>query len=176
MKYAVGQKVWWATCQNSQRFETCPDCGGTGRLRITFHDGTQVSIECSNCGPGYNPPTGQVPWYGHIAEARAVTITGFEFTDGKASYHSAIGSGSYYRIDEDALFDTEEAAQRCADDMAEKHNIEERDRILNKAKDTKSWAWNATYHRNAIKRAQKDIAYHTSKLAVAAIKAKEPVK
>jgi hypothetical protein len=174
MKYEIGQQVWWATCQTREHLETCPDCGGTGRLRVTFHDETQVSIDCANCSAGYNPPTGLVKWYGHMPEARLITVTGFEFTDGKASYHAGIGQGSYYRIEEGELFNAEDAAKAHADKLAEKHDASERARILNKEKDTRSWAWNASYHRNNIKRAQKDIAYHTAKLNVAAIRAKEP--
>jgi len=174
MKYEVGQQVWWATCQTSEHFEKCPDCGGTGRLRVTFHDETQVSIDCANCASGYNPPTGLVKWYGRAAEARLITITGFEFTDGKASYHAGIGPGSYYRIDESELFDAETDAKAHADKLAAEHDAAERARVLNKEKNTRSWAWNASYHRNIIKRAEKDIAYHAAKLAVAALKAKEP--
>lgn len=173
MKYEIGQKVWWATCGSSQRFETCPDCGGTGRLRVTFHDETTVSIECRNCASGYDAPTGKVIWYGRIAEVRQIPVTGFEFTDGKASYHSANGFNSYYRIGEDDLFASEAEAQTQADKLAAEWDMSERTRVLAKEKDTRTWAWNASYHRNKIKAAQKDIAYHTAKLAVAAIKAKE---
>lgn len=174
MKYEIGQKVWWATCQSSQRFETCPDCGGSGRLRVTFHDETQVSIECRNCASGYDAPTGQVIWYGRIAQVRQIPVTGFEFTDGKESYHSANGLNSYYRIGEDDLFASEADAQAEADRLAAEWDATEKARVMSKEKDTRTWAWNASYHRNKIKAAQKDIAYHAAKLAVAAIKAKEP--
>ena len=33
--------------------------------------------------------------------------------------------------------------------------------------DTHTWAWNVTYHRGCIKRAESDLAYHAAKLAVA---------
>jgi len=173
MKYSVGQQVWWATCDTVQRFEACPDCGGTGRIRVTFHDETQVSIECANCSAGYNPPTGQIIWRGRLPEVRRITITGFEFTGGTASYHSSIGPNSYYRIDESAIFDTQEDAKVHADKLAAEHNAEEQRRVLAKEKDTRSWAFNASYHRRCIKDAEKKIAYHGSKLNVAALKAKE---
>lgn len=174
MKYEVGQQLWWATCQTQERYETCPDCGGTGRLRVTFHDETQVSIDCANCAPGYYPPTGRVKWWGRIPEARQITVSGFEFSDGKASYHASIGPSSYYRIDEPELFETEESAKAHAEKLAAENNAAEQARILTKEKDTRSWAWNAAYHRRCIKDAQKQIDYHTAKLNVAAIKAKEP--
>lgn len=174
MKYDVGQQVWWATFRAGEHWETCPDCGGTGRLRVTFHDEAQVSIECQNCALGYDPPTGLVKWYGRTPEVRQITITGFEFKDGKASYHSGIGGGSYHRIEESELFLSEEGAKVHADKLAAEHDAAERARILNKEKGTRSWAWNASYHRNCIKRAQKDIDYHTAKLNVAKVKAKEP--
>lgn len=174
MKYEFGQQVWWATCQASENWETCPDCGGTGRLRVTFHDETQVSIDCRNCASGYDSPSGRVRWFGRVPEARKITISGFEFTDGNASYHSFFGQGSYYRIEEDALFATEAEAMEHAEKLAAEHDAAERAKFLTKEKDAHSWAWNASYHRNCLKRAQKEAEYHTAKLNVAKIKAKEP--
>lgn len=57
--------------------------------------------------------------------------------------------------------------------MAAHADTAERARILGKEKGGRSWAWNATHHRREIKTAQERIAYHTSKLAVAALNAKE---
>lgn len=59
-KFKIGDTVWHATFGMTETWVTCPDCGGTGRLRVTFHDETQVSIECNRCGPGYEPPTGRI--------------------------------------------------------------------------------------------------------------------
>jgi len=49
----------------------------------------------------------------------------------------------------------------------------EREKIATKEKDTRTWAWNASYHRRQIKDAKRQLEYHTAKLNVASLKAKE---
>jgi hypothetical protein len=71
------------------------------------------------------------------------------------------------------VFTDEASAKLRADQMAEEHDREERDRIFKKEKDSRSWAWNASYHRKEIKEARRRLEYHTSKLAVASLKSKE---
>ena len=44
-KYEIGQDVFFASfSSHASEYVTCPDCGGTARLRVTFHDETTVSI------------------------------------------------------------------------------------------------------------------------------------
>jgi len=175
MKYEIGQQVWRATCDTHQLSLTCPDCGGTGRLRVILHDETQVSIDCANCAPGYDPPTGKVKYWAREARAVLGTISGVEIEGEKATWKMAAGENSYWRVEESNLFDTQEAALAKAEADCAAQNAADETRILTKEKDTRSWAWNASYHRKRIKEAQRDLEYHTKKLNVAAIKAKEPV-
>lgn len=175
MKYEIGQAVWIGDFSPlAPTHVTCPDCGGTGRLRVTFHDDTQVSIDCRNCAPGYDAPTGKVVIYQNAARARQAVVTGMEMRDGKTRWHVDGTSNSYRIVDEEDVFDTEEAALAWAEQKSAAYIKEQRDRISAKEKDTRTWAWNASYHRKQIKEAQRQIEYHSSKLAVAAIKAKEP--
>jgi hypothetical protein len=58
--------------------------------------------------------------------------------------------------------------------MCDEANAAERARVLNKEKDTRTWAWNASYHRREIADAKKRIEYHAAKLAVASLKSKTP--
>lgn len=142
-------------------------------MRVIFHDDTQVSIECRNCAVGYDPPTGKVVIYRISATARMATICGFENNEGKTRWHVDGSAGSYRIVDDEDAFTTEADATAHAQARAAQYEAEQRAKISRKEKDTRTWAWNASYHRNCIKRAEKDIAYHASKLAVAAIKAKE---
>lgn len=68
---------------------------------------------------------------------------------------------------------TVEEAQAAAAAMAVQWDADERAKIATKERDTRTWAWNASWHRGRIKDLERELAYHTSKLAVAAIKAKE---
>ena len=169
MKYEIGQQVYWATWDSRDAYVTCPDCGGTGRLRVTFHDETQVSIDCRNCSVGYDPPTGRIHVHNRMAVVRLTTITGCEVEGSKVEWRTS----DSYRISEDNLFDNEADCLVRAAEIDAQADREERERVNRKEKDNRSWAWNASYHRNQIKDAQRRIEYHTAKLAVAAIKAKE---
>lgn len=57
--------------------------------------------------------------------------------------------------------------------MAAEADAEELRRIAEKEKPTRTWSWNATYHRKEIKRCEESIARHRAKLSVASLKAKE---
>jgi ribosomal protein S27E len=169
MRFEIGQEVWRASWDSTTAYVTCPDCGGTGRLRVTFHDETQVSIGCQNCAPGYDPPTGRVRVYERHARAFRSVVTGLEMEGTRIRWRT---NDSYIVEDED-LFEDEAAALARATEKAAEADREERQRVLTKEKDTRTWAWNASYHRKQIKEAQRQIEYHTAKLNVAAIKAKQ---
>lgn len=176
MRFEVGQAIWIGEFHSlAPGCETCPDCGGTGRLRVTFHDDTQVSIECRNCAVGYDPPTGRVTVYRNRSAARQAVVCGFENAMGKTRWH-VDGTEGGYRIVEDAdAFEGETEALAWAKQREGLYEQEQRTQILTKEKDARTWAWNASYHRRCIKDAESKIAYHTSKLAIAAIKAKDPI-
>lgn len=169
MKFQIGQQVWLATWESTTNHITCPDCGGTGRIRVLHHDDTMMSIECAACSRGYEPPKGYIEVYDRHARAELVTITGVEIRSGKTEWRSARSS----MMDEADLFETEEAALARAAEKAAKADQEERDKIASKEKPTRTWSWNAHYHRKEIKRAQQQIEHHTKKLAVANLKTKE---
>ena len=172
-RFNIGDLAWIAAFDAAENFVPCPDCGGTGRLRVTFHDETQVSIGCSNCAPGLDAPTGRVRVYDRKPRAEQVHINGCEFGPKEIRWRFGY-SETCYRIADDAdVFETEEAALERARLIAAEYDAAERAKILTKEKDTRTWAWNASYHRNCIKRARHDLEYHTAKLNVASLKAKK---
>lgn len=177
MRYNIGDAAWRATFDRSPREVTCPDCGGTGRLRVIFHDETVASIECRNCASGYDPPTGRVLVYdGGRPRAEQVVVSGVEADAGGERYRVSAGQRAYYAYDASELFDDEAAALSRAAILAAEHDEAERRRVFEKEKDTRTWAWNASYHRRCIERAKKEIAHHEAKLAVASLKAREDKK
>jgi uncharacterized cysteine cluster protein YcgN (CxxCxxCC family) len=170
--FKIGDRVWRPAWDSTDNYVTCPDCGGTGRLRVTFHDETTVSIECRNCSVGYDPPTGRVRCYDRRPKAEPMTITGMEVNAAGVKYQCGTTT-CYYSVEEADVFATHDEAFTRAQEMAAAADAAERARILTKEKDTRSWAWNASYHRARIKEAQRQLDYHTAKLNVAALKAKE---
>ncbi len=169
MKYKVGDQVWHATFESSTAWVTCPDCLGHGRLRVIMGDETEVSIECRACQRGYEAPTGRLPIYTHAPRAKLETIIGAEIEGEKVEWRTQ----ESYRVNERDLFDNEADCMRAAQAKAEQFDRGEIERIARKEKDTKSWSWNAIYHRRCIREAESQIEYHRKKLAVASVKAKE---
>jgi hypothetical protein len=175
-KYSIGDVVWRPTFENEQEWVECPDCGGTGRLRVTFHDDTTVSIECRNCSRGYDPPTGKVSRYVRHPEAHQGVISGIEITGAGVEYRLRQGEHSSWICKESDLSDTHEEAMVKAQALADEASAEENRRIYRKEKDTRTWAWNASYHRGRIKDAQRNLEYHTKKLAAANLKVRDEKK
>ncbi len=171
-RFNIGDTVYSASCYWGTTYITCPDCGGEGRLRVIFHDGEEVSIACQNCSRGYEPPTGKMQIYGYIAEANERVITGMEINASRPTEYRA----GQYILKEDNLFSSKADAM----DKAKEHQIElekeQQEKINNKEKDTRTWAWNASYHKREIKRQEKSIEYHKACLAVANLKKKELIK
>jgi hypothetical protein len=168
MKYQIGQQVWYAGWESAPARIVCPDCAGEGRIRVLLPDDSIVSVECVACTRGYNPPSGYLECYDRHAVAALVTILGVEMDGDKTEWKTTAS----YRTSEDDLFDNEVDAYAAAKAKAEEADRNERERIGRKHKDTRSWAWNAHYHRKCIKDAQRQIEYHTAKLAVANLKTK----
>ena len=168
-KYGIGDEVWWACFESEPDYVTCPDCGGTGQITCLLFDGSQVSIDCEGCKNGYLGPQGRLKVYARKPTARRRTITRMEIDAGKVEYGVTDG----YRVLEEDLFQNESDALARAAVKAAAAEGEERDRIARKEKDTRSWSWNVHYHRRAIREAERQIVYHTSKLNVAKLKAKE---
>lgn len=169
-KFQIGDQVWRPTFESSVEWVTCPDCGGTGRLRVTFHDETTVSIDCQNCSVGYDPPTGKVKVYVRRPEAHQGVISGIEVEPDKVTYRLGRGLHSSWLVEEDALSIDHDGAFEKAVALAREADETERRRILEKEKPARTWAWNARYHRRCIKDAQRNLDYHTRKLAAANLK------
>jgi hypothetical protein len=170
MKYQIGDVVWHATFDSEQAYVTCPDCLGTGRLRVIMADGTAVSIECEGCRCGYDPPTGRIKVYDRRGRAESGVITGVRI-DGDSIKYSI---SPCWCVAEANVYLTADEAKAAAVRLAAKADADERTRIATKEKPTRSWSWNATYHRRCIREKERDLAYHKAKLEVAAIRAKEP--
>ena len=167
--YQIGDKVWYAQCKTVEKRELCPDCFGECALTVIKGNRSQVSIACVGCQRGYDCPTGYVTYYAHIVDVSEVEIEKVEIKKEGVTY----GFHGCYCADQGSMFDTKAEAEARALVLAEIHNQEERDKIYRKHKYDHTWAWNAHYYRDCIKRAEKDLVYYTARLNVAKVKAKE---
>lgn len=167
-KYKIGDKVWQAVSGTREKRVLCPECFGKTYLTVILGDDSQVKIHCVACKErmsyGYDEySTGSVRYYEWFAEPKMREITGMDIGPDKIEYKSHTSDCSYYTMKEDEMFSTEEEAKVKADELSAIHNQEELDKIHKKEKNNRTWAWNLHYHKDCIKRAEKDLAYHTAK-------------
>ena len=131
-------------------------------------DNSEVSIDCACCERGYLGCTGTITEYKFKAELKSAIIDGIEQNRDETRYR--IGC---WIINANDAFETPEEAGERAKQLVKEAVDAERQRLISKEKPAKTWAQNASYHRQRIKQAQKDLDYHTAKLSVAAFKSKE---
>lgn len=172
-KYKIGDEVWWARYAPSDRYITCPDCCGKKYLTVILGDDSQVTIDCTGCQLGYDPPRGYITTHDYAAEVTRFRITGVEEqTKNDGSLEVSYRGYNCYAIGEDAVASTKEEADTIAALLIIKAAEAEKQRLLQKEKPTRDWGWNATYHRQCIKRMEADLVYHKAKLDVAVLRKK----
>jgi hypothetical protein len=170
--FQLGDWAYRATLQHSQVEVTCPDCFGRRALVVILGDDSRVTIDCSTCAAGYEPPRGFIRNDATSADAEYVQITKIEMETNNGVPVTLYSGVGFYRIAEDDLYTDVDKAQARAETLALERQQEQSERAKRKEKDTRTWAWHVTYHRRCVKQAEKDLAYHTSKLAVALLKRK----
>lgn len=178
-KFKVGDIVYRATFGKIEKFITCPDCGGSARVTVTLHDGTEIKIECGGCYPGgYEPSRGIIRQYEWTAESTRHVITGYQISthDGvkyEMDRHGGTNCSSWATGTDETIFATEQEAIEAAKMLKVEHEVEENKRYLAKTKDHKSWAWNASYHRREIKELERKLIYHRGKVEICKAKSKD---
>ena len=168
-KYKIDDTIWYANRDTRLEQVICPECFGKRFLTVILGDNSQVTIDCVGCGVGLENPKGYIEYHKHLVSVKQIIIEKVEETKLKTEY----GFNGCYRVGEEDLFNTKEEAEKRALELAEEHNKEELEKINRKEKDNRTWAWNVHYHRDCIRRAEKDLIYHKTKLSVAITKTKE---
>lgn len=172
LQFNIGDTVWFVQAGSRQVYIPCPDCFGQQALTVILGDGTHLSIDCDCCREGYLGSQGKIKEYQWAGSVESSRITGIQLdsTDVRYGLHTACP---------EKVFATREEAETELVEVVKRFEAEEA-RRMNYVKDTKnpnrSWAWHVRYHQREIKNAEKTLAYHTAKLAVAKVKAKEPVQ
>lgn len=165
--YKIGDTVWYASAGMRDKWVTCPDCLGKRFLTVTLGDDSQVTIDCTGCSAGCDPPRGMVKTYAYEATVRSVEICGMESHIREGKEQTRYYFDGCYLADEDQFSGTKEGAEDRAVELATDHQREEESRFALKHKDTRSWGWNATYHRGQVKSLERQLEYHRAKLAAA---------
>lgn len=159
--YKIGDLVYYASVQCTPKEIPCPDCLGNRYLTVTLGDKTLVTVDCPECERGWRGSLGTVTTYDYLPHVDCLDIIGVEKEKGELFYHLP----GYWRATE--VFSTQDEAENRAKELVVEYTENEAKRLKTKEKPTKTWAWNATYHRSKIRQAEKDLIYHKSKLDVA---------
>lgn len=170
--------MWIARAGMSTVTKQCPHCLGSRIVTVLFGDGEKATFDCGLCARGYEGSFGVIEDYEYIASADQRTVGGVESEQSpkgiKYRYRYNVRDGCYNISDGSEVFATQEEALKRSSELAAIHHKAHADCLEWKKEDTKrTWAWNASYHRRNIKEAQRQLEYHTKKLAVASAKSKE---
>lgn len=168
-KFNIGDIVYQAEANQDQVWITCPECAGSGRLRVILGDDSEVSIACVCCERGYEGSPGRIQTYEFRSRTSEDKVTGVEE---RLNYLTRYYFGCYSSEEINLFATREEALERAAVLVAE-HAAEETKRLRYKEKQHKTWAWNVSYWRRGIRNAQAEIARYEARLAVAPKNTKE---
>lgn len=166
MKYNIGDTVYWveSSC-NFQKQVPCTMCFGKKVVTIILGDDSQTKIECGACERGMDRSTGFMTVWEPNARIESGKISGVS-TKGQITYE--IG---YRNIYETSLFSKSEDAEA---ERKKQYEIE-----VERAKEwfkqsfhtcSKKQVWSARYHKDCIKRAERDIEWHQLRLGMIKIK------
>jgi hypothetical protein len=173
--FNIGDTVWMAQTRSVEKYVTCNDCFGKRFLTVILGDGEEVTVPCEGCTNGYNGPRGVNIYFEQEPKVLSGKIKGIEVSTEGVEYKIAEGDSEYssWCLKEENTFASQAEAEIRAVALAEQISREARDRVKNKERNYKSWAWHVTYYRGIIKKARVEIARAEFNLAYAQKVAKE---
>ena len=165
--FAIGVEVWWVGNGYREEMVACPECCGSRAITMILGNGEHVSLGCALCGPGYQPPTGQIKrtYYQYAPERyvpELVRIDGEEVV-----YHKALLGGGYRVAYPHDMFTDKTACQDRCDELNKQRTAEEDRRataILQSKR--RELAYSATYWRQQVKKLEDDLARVKARLAM----------
>lgn len=164
----VGDSVWVVRTGQRERWVTCKECFGKLFVTVILGDDSRVTLECDGCKRGYHSPNGLVREYDSAPTVEQKTITEIRSsvkTNG-TEFEYIVGGSWCFK----AVYTSEREAKAAAEELRVK---EEEDAKTRKYRSDKKWSWNASYHRERVRDAERDLKYHSEMLAVAEREAKK---
>lgn len=161
-EFEIGQVVYVVSCHPHVRVEVpCPVCFGKREVQIILGDGTVERIECEACGIGsLTGPTGLVDsWKAEILVS-ATTITGISIYDGRWKYQT-----DGYHSSADHILPTRELAEALRETLLPELQARAEADFERCIRDKKKHgAWTVRYHRECLKRLDREAEYHRRKM------------
>lgn len=172
MRYKIGDVVWAAHFDPLEPIKIpCSVCNGDKKVTLILGNGDRIYLTCGYCGNrNMGIPTGYEEEYRSESKPKAVHIDAIEIEiteEGEKVTYKAGSNGVFYLYPEDMVFSDYNEALKKGEELKEKDLHEQKARAaFLKADVTKSFAWNAGYHRKEAKRLKSQIAYHEEKASL----------
>ena len=160
----IGQVVYRARAWSyGDKRVPCPVCFGQMFVTLILGNGEHVKVECDGCGLGFNGPQGFVNAPCPGSSVTPLSVAGF-VQDGRG-WEIIDTNNSRHRWGEEAFATEAEAEARRAALFAEalRDAAEAGERQARHKR--KGLTWKVRYHRDCIKRAERELAYHSRKLS-----------
>lgn len=170
-KFQIGDEVWHARTQTRPIFLQCLECMGKGYLTVILGDDSQVTIECDCCKRGWMGAQGNHQCHEHYESVMHGLVSGVEIDGDSFEYRIPESQNGCWIIKESDLFMNESCAKNRADKLSDERTKAATELHCLKHNKDRSWAWNVKYHRDIIRRSQKDIETHTEQLNYASVMA-----
>ena len=160
MPFTIGNTYWLPSHSPRHVMEACPVCVGAKIVTVLAPEEKFV-VECDACGLGYQGPQGVVSVYHYDPRAVPFTIAKVVRMDDQGwSVESTEGQYAVFKT----LCATEEEAlivSKAAYAAQEEHNMRQRD---HRRKGVSKATWTVRYHTDAIKKLERELAYHRGKV------------
>jgi hypothetical protein len=162
--FRIGDIYWLPVGEPQQVQVACPVCAGQRTVMVILGSGERVVVDCDACGHGYDGPRGTIhEWTVNPTVRRFVIAAVTSLYDGRWRVRSQDGA----EADFTDLFATDAEALAEARRQAIKHEDERMMGHSRMRKGVKKHTWAIRYHREQIKDAERQLAYHRAKLHMA---------
>lgn len=173
-EYNIGEVAFWAHAGQTHIKEDCPICFGKRVVVLILGNGEQVQTDCDYCGKGWERARGYVQErYEWNANVQPVVIQKKDVYENQEERKIRYSFNDGYTAEPQDLFGTREQADARVKDLIAEHEIEQARQIAHrKENNAKSYAWHVGYHQREMRKAEKDLAYHQSKVIAMKLLAK----
>ena len=159
--FEFGQTIYYAYANShySKRVP-CDICYGQKEVTLILGNGDECRVGCEACGLGFQQSTGTMTTWGVHSEVIEQVVSDI-------CRHGSDWEFNHHRVSEGDIFATKEEAEerrKVLHAEAEEHakRMYENNRLRSKAKH----AWSASYHRNCIRDAERNLAYHRGRFTL----------
>jgi len=169
--YAIGQKVWWIGNGYQKETIKCPECLGSGHIKMVRGDGQVFDINCACCSHGYEQPRGTIERTFYKHEPTIFIPETVSLENSKVIYHGWIGYLGSVKV-EDLFSDKEECLKKCDAKNKEKNEWEEKMRISNLKGKRRDLACSVHYWAGQLKKYERNAEDCRERLGICKEKAK----